>query len=73
MTCQCEWHVNWYNPFKEHIKNVPEESKQFFEDMFDAFCETEAELEIDQAIIDGQWPSADKVIEIRRKKKNDRL
>ena len=42
--CQCLWHTKWYNPYMIHIQAVPEESKQFFSDMFEEMCELDFEL-----------------------------
>jgi len=65
--CKCQWCV-WHHKFKQHLANVPEESKAFFNEMCDELVQIQEDFSISEAVIDGSWPSADDVISFRRKK-----
>lgn len=65
--CQCKWH-KWYNEYKIQIENIPTESRKFFETMADSLTIAQDDLDYANAIINGQWIDADKVIAFRRKK-----
>lgn len=65
--CQCEY-CQWYHKFKQHLANVHEDSQGFFSEMADELVSLQEEHSIAEAIIDGSWPSADRIISFRRKK-----
>lgn len=56
--------------FQQHLENVSSESRQFFEQLYDAFLETEMDRDYYKVIVDGTWPNADEVIKHVRSKVN---
>ncbi len=68
---QCECAVCQRNRlFQQHLENVSSDSRYFFEQLYDAFLETEMDRDYYKVIVDGTWPNADEVIKHVRSKTN---
>lgn len=61
--------------FRIRLQCVPSESQEYFEDIFDQLHDAEFDNEYFKALLKGQWPSAEDILEqalnkIREDKKN---
>lgn len=66
--CECSI-CQQITEFYKYLETVPNDSKPYFLDLYDALIEASSDLEYYKSIIDGSWPNADEVIERFRKTK----
>lgn len=58
MSCNCRVCV-YAREVQKHLNDLPKKHAEFFEDMYNQLVHTEMDRDVNQAIIDGTWPSAD--------------
>lgn len=56
----------------EQLKALPDSQRKFWEEMYDILLHTELDLDWNQAIVNGSWPDADRIIESRREQVRER-
>lgn len=62
MTCQCEICC----AIKEHhirLQCVPNESRDYFEEIFEALLDTQFDNDYYKAIMNGEWPESVQILE----------
>jgi hypothetical protein len=70
--CQCDV-CNYSRMVNEYIQKLEDpDDREFFLNMYDMLIHSEMDRDYYKAIVDGQWPNADELIQKRRNKgKND--
>lgn len=59
--------------FFEKLHELPEDKRAFFENIYSLLTDIEMDRDFNNAIIDGSWPDADRIILRRRQKLAERL
>jgi len=59
--CECEV-CKYGRLVEENLMSLPATQKAFFEDMYDRLCNTENDLHVCNAILNGSWPSAKSIL-----------
>lgn len=65
MKCQCricERHREYERHMKILYRRVPARTAKFFEEMCTALDHTEMDRDVNQAIIDGSWPTSEEIL-----------
>lgn len=71
MSCEC-FLCQRSRGFEEQLNKIADpEVKEYFIKLYDFLICVENDLDYANAIIDGSWPDADKIIEFKRKKRNE--
>ena len=67
---QCQCQVCCFSRFvtKQLEKIDDETTRLFFRNLYDLYIEAEMDKDYYKAIVDGQWPNADELIQKRRNK-----
>lgn len=66
MSCQCKL-CSRTREFRTKLEAVPEQEREFWSNMYEYLCETEADRDYYKAVVEGTWPTADEVIKNHRK------
>ena len=60
---QCECEVCQYGrSVASELQKIPEESRKFFEDMYQKMAMAEDEVSYFKIIVEGKWPNARKIL-----------
>lgn len=70
MACQCRI-CDRHRKFKAWLATIPETSKEFANDLMTELDHAEDDANYWHSIVDGSWPSADEVIERKRRVRKD--
>lgn len=61
MACDCRL-CRYGREVQAHLNALPEKQAEFFEDMYMQLMTAELDRDVNQAVINGTWPSADEQI-----------
>jgi hypothetical protein len=67
-SCKCAV-CQAHRTFQEHLAQVPEHLKPYFEALYDIHVHTALDRDYYAAIVDGSWPDADELIKRIRDRK----
>lgn len=66
-TCTCKI-CTYYHQFLAELAKLPEANRPFFEQLYENYAMQGADLNYANAVIDGNWPTADEVIAFARER-----